>query len=35
VIGEPDFTSAVCDGLRSFQEIDWGAVLAFRTAARR
>jgi hypothetical protein len=28
--GEPDFTSAVCDGPRSFKGIDWSAVLAFR-----
>jgi hypothetical protein len=33
--GEPDFTSAVCDGPQSFQGIEWGAVLAFRPATRR
>jgi hypothetical protein len=31
--GEPDFASAVCDGPRSFQGIDWSAVLAFRPSA--
>jgi len=33
--GEPDFASPVCDGPRSFQGIEWGAVLAFRPSARR
>jgi len=33
--GEPDFISALCDGPRSFQGIEWGAVLAFRSGTRR
>jgi len=28
--GEPDFLSALCDGPRSFQGIEWGVVPAFR-----
>ena len=28
--GELDFISALCDGPRSLQGIEWGAVLAFR-----
>jgi hypothetical protein len=30
LVDEPDFISALCDGPRSFQGIEWGAVLAFR-----
>jgi len=30
LVDEPEYISAVCDGPRSFQGIEWGAVLAFR-----
>ena len=30
LVDEPEYISAACDGPRSFQGIDWSAVLAFR-----
>ncbi|HXO27438.1 MAG TPA: hypothetical protein VOA80_08860 [Thermoanaerobaculia bacterium] len=30
LVDEAEYISAVCDGPRSFQGIEWGAVLAFR-----
>ena len=33
LVDEAEYISAVCDGPRSFQGIEWGAVLAFRPRA--